>query len=112
MPNTPTTALTIKRTLGEKIKSLLSRQKINVEDLDLGTPERQRLATVVEKKLSKLKVEERDSFLAKIDAIIPADSKNSVWEHNHILISQAVANLMQQHDIMPPINAHRGRNRP
>ncbi len=106
MPNTPTTALTVKRTLGEKIKSLLSRQKINMDDIeDLGKPERQRLAAVVEKKLSKLKGAERDNFLAKIDAIIPDDSKNSVWEHNHIVISKAVAGLMQQHGIMPPLNA-------
>jgi len=97
MPNTPATALPLKRTLGEKI---------NVEDVeDLSKPERLRLATVVEKKLSKLKDEERDSFLAKIDSIMAVESKNSVWEHNHIVISQAVASLLQQHGIMPPINA-------
>ncbi len=100
-----TTALT-KLTANKKIDRLLSRQKITLKDIEsLTTPERQYLEEIATATLAELKDEERDNFLDKLELILPASTKNSVWEHNHLVISSAISNFMRRHGQMPTKNA-------
>ena len=104
MNSNTTTALTPLRAR-KKISNLLAQQKITVEDIEgLSRAEHRRLRETVNKTLAQLTGEERDSFLDKIDLIMPASSKNDIWEHNHIIISSAISNFMGQRGIMPSKN--------
>ena len=89
-----------------KIDELLALKKITLKDIeDLHPAERRYLAHTTTQTLAKLKGEERDRFLDKIDLIIPAATKSSVWEFNHVIISDAIARLMSHHGLMPTKNA-------
>jgi hypothetical protein len=86
----------------QKISSLLSQQKITLHDVDnLTPPERGQLQQTINKTLAEVKGADRDIFLNKIDALLPPDTKNDVWEHNHTVISATISNFMQKHGIMP-----------
>jgi hypothetical protein len=99
-----TTALT-NLTANKKIDSLLSQQKITLKDIEgLSQPERQYLEEMTTATLAKLKGEERDNFLNKLESIVPANTKNSIWEHNHTVISRAISSFMRQHGVMPAKN--------
>ena len=98
---TTTTALS-KITPDKKIKDLLTRQKITPDDIEsLTPPERHHLEKIATKTLAKLTGAARDNFINKIDAILPASTKNSLWEHNHVVITSAISNFIQQHGVMP-----------
>jgi predicted transcriptional regulator len=101
-----TTALTNLTISTRKIDSLLAQQKITVKDIeDLSNPEREHLGETATKILSQLKGAERDDFLDKIEQIVPADTKNGVWEHNHGIITTAISNFMRRYSVMPTKNA-------
>ncbi|WP_295669162.1 hypothetical protein [uncultured Mucilaginibacter sp.] len=86
----------------QKIDRLLALTKITLKDIDeLSPAERQCLEQTTTQTLAKLKGAERDRFLDKIDLILPAATKSSIWEYNHFMISDAIAILMQHHGIMP-----------
>ncbi len=96
-----TTTLTTLPTT-QKINNILSLQQITLTDIQhLNPPEREQLGKAATKMLAQLTGEERDNFLAKIEAIIPADAKNSFWEHNHTVISRAISNYMSEYGRMP-----------
>jgi len=97
---------TVTTTANRKIRSLLARQKITPKDIEGFTPvERQCLERAATKTLARLTGEARDSFLDKIDLILPASTKSALWEHNHAIISNAISNFMRQHGLMPTKNA-------
>ena len=88
-----------------KIDHLLSLGKITQKDLEgLNQVERECLAKTATQTLTQLKGAERDNFLDKIDLIVPASTKNDIWEHNHSLINRAVSNYMGQNGVMPNKN--------
>ncbi|MES2277556.1 MAG: hypothetical protein V4592_16145 [Bacteroidota bacterium] len=104
--NTEPTALTDLTVSDNKINSLLSQKKITVKDIEnLSQAQRRCLGAAATNTLERLKGEERADFLDKIELIINDDTKNSIWEHNHTVITGAVANLMRQHGLMPTKNA-------
>ncbi|MBS1501012.1 MAG: hypothetical protein JST32_03050, partial [Bacteroidetes bacterium] len=85
-----------------RIKKLLALEKITEKDIEYLNPfERQCLAETATQTLVQLKGEERDDFLNKIDPILPASTKNDIWEYNHALINRAVSGYMQQNGVMP-----------
>jgi hypothetical protein len=94
----------------QKIRSLLTRQKITPKDIeDFTGPEREQFQKVLTKTLARLTGEERDKFLDKIDLILPPSTKSAVWEHNHATITNAISNFMRQHGTMPTKNTIAGQ---
>ena len=88
-----------------KIDHLLALEKITQKDLEgLNQVERECLAKTATQTLTQLKGAERDNFLDKIDLIVPASTKNDIWEHNHSLINRAVSGYMGQNGVMPNKN--------
>jgi len=103
--NTLTTAATSVAVLKSKVNNLLALKKINPEDVSTLNPiEREHFIETATETLSDLRGEERDRFLDKIEPIIPQSMKNNVWELNHFLITDAIANFMRKHGIMPTKN--------
>ena len=101
---TTTTTLT-KLATEKKINTLLSKQKITLNDIEgLSPAERQLLGEIATKALTKLKGVARDTFLDKIELIMSPITKNSMWEHNHTVITRATSSFMQRHGIMPTAN--------
>ncbi|QKJ30236.1 hypothetical protein HQ865_10825 [Mucilaginibacter mali] len=101
MPNQPT-ALTDLAVADNKIRRLLAQKKITVKDVEnLTKLEHQYLGELATHTLNRLTGKERDDYLDKIDLIMNADTKNSLWEHNHTVITAAIANLMRQYGTMP-----------
>ena len=103
---TETTALTNFTASKRKIEGLLAQKKISMKDIEgLSQIEREYLMETTTQKLTKLKDAERDDFLEKIDMVASAGMRSNVWEHNHLLISGAIAIYMRQHGIMPAKSA-------
>jgi predicted transcriptional regulator len=105
MTNTKTRPSVTLRATDDKINKLLAREKITTADIgDLNEQEQQ----LFEKKLSEIleqsKGAERDSLLEKIEPIIQASTKSDIWERNHMMISNAIANFMRQNAVMPTKN--------
>lgn len=99
MKTKPTTLL---QQSNKKIDSLLTQQKITLNDVeDLTQAERRRLGYKATKILAKLTGEDRDNFLEKIEQIMPGNAQNEIWEYNHAVISAAISNYMHQHGAMP-----------
>jgi predicted transcriptional regulator len=97
-----TNALTRFTALQDKIGTLLSLKKITPKDIeDMNNLERECLGETITARLAGLKGVERDSFLDKIELIVPPGTKNSFWEYNHLLITNAISNFMREHGIMP-----------
>ena len=104
--NTETTALTNFKTTKEKADRVLALEKITPKDIeDFNSLECEYLAETATEMLRQLKGTERDNFLNKIASIVPASTKNNVWEYNHLVISNSISNYMRQYGIMPPINS-------
>ncbi|OOQ59653.1 hypothetical protein [Mucilaginibacter pedocola] len=89
----------------QKIEKLLARERITPADVG-GLSEQEK--TLLENKLSEIlqgsKDTERDRFLEKIEPVMQEDTKNDLWERNHMLISNAIARHLQQHAVMPTKN--------
>jgi predicted transcriptional regulator len=99
---TENTALTKFTDLKRKVGRLFSLNKITPKDIEgFNDLERDYLATTSTEMLQQLKGEERDSFINKIDLIVPAENKNQIWEYNHHLINSAISKLMREHGVMP-----------
>jgi predicted transcriptional regulator len=89
-----------------KVDNLLAQTKITLEDIeDLTRAEREYMANRATKILAKLKGTARDNFLETIDLIIPACTKNDVWEQNHARISSTISSFMRRNGVMPTKNA-------
>jgi hypothetical protein len=100
------TALTKFTALKVKVDNLFALEKITLTDIEgLNKLEREYLAETATKMLQPLKGEERDNFISKIELIIPASTKNQLWEYNHHVITCAISKLMREQGCMPPKNA-------
>jgi hypothetical protein len=89
-----------------KINSLLAQKKITQIGIDklLNYEQKQVLGKVLTKKLNELKSTDRDKFLEKIEDIIPTDTKNQLWENNHIVITTSMTKLIEETGKMPTKN--------
>jgi len=87
-----------------KIDSLLSLQKVTKADLQpLTEKEKDKLNQVLTDRLRTLKGAERDEFLNKIEDITGKETKNQLWESNHIVILNTISSFMQNYARMPSI---------
>jgi len=86
----------------QKVNRLLMLKKMTVQDIaDLDQMERDYLEKAATKKLRQLTGAERDSFIEKIEAIVPVSTKNQLWEHNQMVISSAISEFIAKHGCMP-----------
>jgi predicted transcriptional regulator len=86
----------------QKVNQLLSLKKMSLQDIeDLDQIERDYLEETATKKLQQLTGDERDSFIEKIEAIVPVSTKNQLWEHNQMVISNAISQFISKHGFMP-----------
>lgn len=89
-----------------KVDRLLKLDKITLNDIEgLTKPETAYLADACTEILEQLSGSRREAFLAKIDQIMVPENKSDIWEHNHLAISEAIGNFMQQHGFMPTKSA-------
>ncbi len=103
--NTETTALTNFTTTKEKIDRVFALEKITPKDVeDFNQLEREYFNEIATKRLEPLKGAQRDNFLNKVESIFSANTKNSVWEYNHLVITNFISKFMREHGIMPPKN--------
>jgi hypothetical protein len=100
------TSLTTRTSPAKKISSLLALDKITINDIDdLNPAERRHLALRATDLLNRATGIERDELVAKIEQIIPAETKNCLWEYNHALIKNAIDKHMRQYAVMPTKSA-------
>jgi len=104
--NNEKTALTKFTASKRKVNRLFALRKITPKDIEgFSIHQRDYLAAASTEILQQLKGEERDNFINKIELIVPASTKNQLWEHNHLVISCAISKLIREHGFMPPKNA-------
>jgi hypothetical protein len=104
--NTETTALTKLTASKRKVNNLFAREKITLNDIeDLNKLERELLGQAATKILQQLKGDERDNFFDKIEQIVHATTKSDIWEHNHMVINDALSDFMRRHGAMPTKSA-------
>jgi hypothetical protein len=100
--DTKTTVLANFTASKKKVDDILALEKITVKDIEGLSPiERDYLTEITNQTLATLKGAERDSFLDKINLVIPPNSKSSVWEYNHLVITDAIAKFMRLYGVMP-----------
>lgn len=89
-----------------KADSLLALKKITLKDIEgLSQAERDCLTETATQTLAKLKGEERDKFMEKIDLIVAPATKSNVWEYNHLVITEAISRFVRHHGVMPTKSA-------
>ena len=87
-----------------KINNLLSLKQITEKDLEpLSEAEKDLLMVKINERYNELKGTERDNFLKKIEPITNEITKNQLWENNHVEITCAISNLMQECGRMPTV---------
>jgi DNA-binding phage protein len=87
-----------------KINNLLSLKQITENELEpLSEAEKDLLMVKINERYNELKGTERDNFLRKIEPITNEITKNQLWENNHVEITCAISNLMQECGRMPTV---------
>jgi len=100
------TALSNSTATKTKVDQLFELKKINLNDLDdLKQTERDYFFKTTTRTLARLKGEERDNFLNKIDPILPPATKSDIWDYNHLKISEAISRYMNDYGMMPAQSA-------
>lgn len=85
-----------------KINLVLSLKKITHDDIkDFTNEERERFSEIIQNRFNLIKGEEREVFYEKIEAIMIDDTKNQIWESNHLNIMWAISNLIKENNRMP-----------
>ena len=85
-----------------KINKILSLERITPVDIEqLNETENNLLMEALTNNFNNLKGTERDKYYHKIELITGDTTKNQLWESNHIKITNAISNLMQQYGRMP-----------
>ena len=96
-------ALTKLTAATQKVNQLLSLKKMSPQDIeDLDQIERDYLEETATIQLQQLTGAERDCFIEKIEAIVPVSTKNQLWEHNQMVITNAISKFISKHGFMPP----------
>jgi hypothetical protein len=100
---TKTTALTNFITLTEKVDRVLALEKITLKDVeDFSKIERDYFNEITTERLGLLRGIERDNYLNKIAPVFSENTKNSVWEYNHQVITNFLSKFMRENGMMPP----------
>ncbi len=85
-----------------KINKILSLERITPVDIEqLDEIENSLLMETLTKNFNNLKGIERDKYYDKIELITGDTTKNQLWESNHIKITNAISNFIQQYERMP-----------
>jgi len=85
-----------------KINSLLSLKKITRADTDcLNEEERAELSRLLTHQLNTLKGEEKEKLYNQVEEIMDSQTKNEIWEHNHINIMWAISSFVRENSRMP-----------
>jgi hypothetical protein len=85
-----------------KIQEMLGKGKLRKEDIKLFEDDQlKHLGPFFTKKLNELKGDAFDDFYDKIEAIVPHDTKNQLWERTHNNIVSAISTFMQDNGRMP-----------
>ncbi|MDB4104816.1 hypothetical protein N9545_04755 [Salibacteraceae bacterium] len=93
---------TLQKLTDLKIAKIISLEQITPDDLEeLSKSEKGQLMQTLTDQFRELSGTERDDFYTKIEPIIGTVSKNQLWESNHIAITAAISNLMQDYGRMP-----------
>ena len=97
------TALTNITATTAKVNRVLALQKITLTDIeDFDTGERKHLGEIINQTLQRVKGEEKDTFLEKIEQIVPTGTNDQIWESNHFAIGNAITALVRKYGCMPP----------
>lgn len=85
-----------------RIKKVLSLEQITPSDIEpLSKTEKDHLMEILTERFNKLKGRERDDFYTRFESITPDSTKNQLWESNHIQITWAISNFIQEYGRMP-----------
>lgn len=85
-----------------KMNSLLSLEKITRADTDpLNGEERAELSRILTHQLSVLKGAEKEKLYNQVEEIMDPQTRNEIWEHNHINIMWAISSFIRENSRMP-----------
>ena len=86
----------------DKVKWLFGLEKVTVADLEkLSAKEKKKAFELMNKKYPLLKGEELDKFVEQFIDVWNNNTKNQLWESNHIKITRAISFLMEEYGRMP-----------
>lgn len=86
----------------KNVIDLLSKSKITKADLKILDKRGHKLfGKKLNELVNKLEGKERDDFLSKIDEIIEPETRNSLWEYNHVQIINQISEYFQNFARMP-----------
>jgi DNA-binding transcriptional regulator YhcF (GntR family) len=87
---------------GARVAALFALEQITPQDLEqLGQAEQSAFWEVAAKKVKQAKDVERDRLLEQLDLVVGAENKNRMWEHNHSLITEKIADHIDKHRTVP-----------
>lgn len=88
-----------------KIAELMKKKKICVDDLnDFDLKDRELLGNHLTELMNKSYGDEEEKLLTQIDEIIPVETKNQIWEQNHVTITTAISEYIEDYGRMPAKN--------
>lgn len=87
----------------KKIDLLMQKKVIKPDDLTdtLTLNESKVFAAYLTEKLNSLKGVERDAFIKKVEEITMPETKNDLWEFNHMAITRAISKYIEDYGKMP-----------
>jgi len=87
-----------------KIKNVLALKKIEKVDYqDFSESELVTFKSLISENLNNLKGDERDIFIDRIDNVLNIETKNQLWEINHLKITQSISSHINDYGAMPTI---------
>ncbi|MFP3599426.1 hypothetical protein [Chryseobacterium sp. SIMBA_029] len=85
-----------------KLNAILALQKVTPEDVkDLSQEERNKLGAILTHQLNTLEADEKEKLYDKVEEIMDSQTKNEIWEHNHINIMWGISVLIKENGRMP-----------
>ena len=95
-----------KLTESDKINSLFAKKKILKGDPGqlLNEKEINIFSELLSQKLNECKGIERDNLLEQVEEILPVDTKNQLWENNHLQITISISKQIEETGKMPTKN--------
>lgn len=86
----------------EKFNSVLSLEKITYDDVEnFSDEEKVQFGEIIQSRYHELTGIDKENFFEKIKAVITEDTRNEVWENNHLSIIWAISTLIQENGRMP-----------
>jgi hypothetical protein len=86
----------------KNVHDLFKLEQITKQDFEPLTEDEINLFyKILNEKMNSLKSVEHDKFLKQIEPIISEQTKNEIWESNHIKITWAISEFMNEYGRMP-----------